>query len=72
MPYIKHGKVPVVALGPAVAVADGPGIAVAELAAVVQLTVDCPEADTVQEFDCYGRIDLKPAGLLLHHQPRNQ
>jgi hypothetical protein len=62
-----------VALGPAVAVADGPEIAVAEAAAVVQWTADCPEADTVQEFDCcYGRIDLKPAGLLRHHQPRNQ
>jgi hypothetical protein len=63
-----------VALGPAVAIADGPEIAVAEVAAVVlQWTADCPEAHTVQEFDCYcGRKDLKPAGLLRHHQPRNQ
>jgi hypothetical protein len=68
-----NNKVPVVAIGPAVAVADGPGIAVAEVAAVVlQWAADCPEADTVQECDCYGRTDLKPAGLLLHHQPSNQ
>jgi len=52
-----------VAIGPAVAVADDPKIAVAEMAAVVlQWTADCPETDTVQEFDCYGRTDLKPAG----------
>ncbi len=45
-----------------------------EVAAVVhQWTADCPEADAVQKFDCYyGRIDLKPAGLLRHHQPRHQ
>ncbi len=60
------------ALGPAVAVADGPETAVAEVAAVVQWTAGCPEADTVQEFDCYGRTDLRPAGLLRHHQPRHQ